>query len=144
MKLTPRPSETGSVNRYDQGDYDGDCKRYEFETVDVVDYQGTSVMNYADEEVPFTRIHEPKHLHPERKRQGDKTVVIKEFSQVDDEAPYYPVNFDSDRKRLAQYQALQEKEERVIFGGRLAQYRYYDMHQVIASALKTAKDELVS
>jgi len=147
MKLGTKVVYTGPIDRffdYQFGRLNWRSVRFEFETVDVVDYQGTSVMNYADEEVPFTRIHEPKHLHPERKRQGDKTVVIKEFSQVDDEAPYYPVNFDSDRKRLAQYQALQEKEERVIFGGRLAQYRYYDMHQVIASALKTAKDELVS
>jgi UDP-galactopyranose mutase len=116
--------------------------RFEHERVDLGDFQGTSVMNYADEDVPYTRIHEPKHLHPERRFPQRVSVVIREYSLIDNERPYYPVNFDEDKKKLARYQKLQSAETATLFGGRLAQYRYYDMHQVIASALKTARDEL--
>ncbi len=116
--------------------------RFENERVEVDDYQGTSVMNYADEEVAHTRIHEPKHLHPERTFPPGVSVVVREFSLVDNDRPYYPVNFDEDKDKLAQYRKLQDAEKATLFGGRLAQYRYYDMHQVIGSALKAAKDEL--
>jgi UDP-galactopyranose mutase len=116
--------------------------RFEQETMNVDDYQGTSVMNYADEDVQFTRIHEPKHLHPERQFTSKKSLIIREYSLVDNDHPYYPVNFDEDRIRLGQYQALQASEGKTLFGGRLAQYRYYDMHQVVASALKAARKAL--
>jgi UDP-galactopyranose mutase len=116
--------------------------RFEQERVHLEDFQGTSVMNYADEDVPYTRIHEPKHLHPERRFGYRVSVVIREYSLIDNDRPYYPVNFDEDKEKLARYQKLQSAETATLFGGRLAQYRYYDMHQVVASALKTARDEL--
>src|SRR5262245_33888665 len=116
--------------------------RFEQERVELDDYQGTSVMNYADEDVPYTRIHEPKHLHPERRFPERTSVIIREYSLIDNDRPYYPVNFDADKEKLARYQKLEAAETATLFGGRLAQYRYYDMHQVIASALKAARDEL--
>jgi UDP-galactopyranose mutase len=106
------------------------------------DWQGTAVMNYADTDVPWTRIHEPRHLHPERSYPQAATVVITEHSCRDDDNPYYPVNFAEDREILARYQALAEKETRVLMGGRLAQYRYFDMHHVVGLALKLAREEL--
>lgn len=108
--------------------------RFEVESLAVDDFQGTSQMNYADLKVPYTRIHEPKHLHPEKKHRPGKTVISREYSQIDNDAPYYPVNSEADKQRLASYQEL-ARRERTVFGGRLAEYKYYDMHQVVGSAL---------
>ncbi len=116
--------------------------RFEAQKLASDDFQGTAVMNYADEDVPYTRIHEPKHLHPEARVSPGVSVVVREYSLVDNDRPYYPVNFDEDKEKLARYRALQAGEESTLFGGRLAQYRYYDMHQVIGAALKAAKVEL--
>jgi UDP-galactopyranose mutase len=116
--------------------------RFELERKAMGDYQGTSVMNYADEEVPHTRIHEPKHLHLERPWNKDATVVIREYSQVNEEAPYYPIGSEGDKALYEKYGALEKGERNVIFGGRLARYKYYDMHHVIGSALAAAKKEL--
>jgi UDP-galactopyranose mutase len=99
-------------------------------------------MNYADEDEPYTRIHEPKHLHLERPWNRDTTVIVREFSCIDAEQPYYPVNFAEDREMYEKYAALQSEQPNTIFGGRLARYKYYDMHQVIAGALATARKEL--
>jgi UDP-galactopyranose mutase len=138
---------TGPIDRYfnyQHGRLNWRSVRFETERLDVDDYQGTSVMNYADLDVPFTRIHEPRHLHLEKThRPPDATVIIREYSQVNNDAPYYPVNAPADKKLLALYQELAEREENVIFGGRLAEYKYYDMHQVIGSALKKAKETLL-
>lgn len=136
---------TGPIDRYfnyEFGRLNWRSVYFDIKQLDVNDYQGTSVMNYADIKVPYTRIHEPKHLHLERKFNPNETVIIKEHSQVNNDEPYYPVNFDSDKAMLAKYQLMQADEKNVIFGGRLAQYKYYDMHQVIASALSTARQEL--
>lgn len=138
---------TGAIDAYfgyEFGRLNWRSVRFENERVDVDDYQGTSVMNYADEDVPFTRIHEPKHLHPERRFAPKASLVIREYSLVDNDHPYYPVNFEEDREKLKQYQGLEAAEAGTLFGGRLAQYRYYDMHQVVASALKAAREELTS
>lgn len=111
----------------------------DIEVVDVPDFQGTSVMNYADEDVPFTRIHEFRHLHPERTGPTDASVIMREFSrfaQPHDE-PYYPVNTPSDRTILDRYRAAARQEADVVFGGRLGSYQYLDMHMAIASALST-------
>jgi UDP-galactopyranose mutase len=113
--------------------------RFETDRPRIGDYQGTSVMNYADQDVPFTRIHEPRHLHPERKYRQDATVIIKEFSYVDPKERYYPINTKSDKELLARYEALAAKEQGVLFGGRLAEYKYYDMHHVIGSALAKSR-----
>ncbi|CAN5429497.1 UDP-galactopyranose mutase [soil metagenome] len=136
---------TGAIDQYFgyvHGTLNWRSVRFEAERLAMDDYQGTSVMNYADEDVAFTRIHEPKHLHLEKAHTANTTVVIREYSQVDAEKPYYPVNFAEDRDRLRLYQELAAKEPRVIFGGRLAEYKYYDMHQVIGSALQKAAKAL--
>lgn len=116
--------------------------RFEYEKVALDDFQGTSVMNFADEDAPYTRIHEPKHLHPERRYPQQVSLAVREYSLIDNDRPYYPVNFNEDKEKLANYKKLEASEKSTLFGGRLAQYRYYDMHQVIGSALKAAKDEL--
>ena len=114
------------------------------EVLPIGDFQGTSVMNYADEDVPFTRIHEFRHLHPERDYTRDATIITREVSRAATatDEPYYPVNGTSDRARLAEYRELAKAEEGVTFGGRLGTYRYLDMHMAIASAL-TAYDTTV-
>jgi UDP-galactopyranose mutase len=138
---------TGPIDRffdYTHGQLNWRSVRFETERLDIADYQGVSVMNYADEDVPYTRIHEPKHLHLERPWNKQATVIMREYSQVDPEQPYYPVNFAEDRAMYEKYAALQAEQTNVIFGGRLARYKYYDMHQVIAGALAAARKELGS
>ena len=112
--------------------------------MEVEDYQGTSVMNYADVDVPFTRVHEFKHLHRERSHKPQTTVICREYSQVNDDEPYYPINAEADRSLYLEYQRLAREEHGVVFGGRLATYRYYDMHQVIGAALAQAKHLLAN
>ncbi len=136
---------TGPVDRYfdyEHGRLNWRSVRFEFDRHDLEDYQGTSVMNYADPDVPFTRIHEPKHLHLEKSHTPNTTVTIREYSLRDNDRPYYPVNGDADKAMLAKYREMESAEEKVIFGGRLAEYKYYDMHQVIGSALQKARKEL--
>ena len=101
------------------------------------DFQGCAVMNYADTEVPWTRITEFRHFHPER-TYGRDTIIAREFSRfagAGDE-PYYPINLADDKARYDAYRDLAERETDVLFGGRLGTYRYLDMHQAIGSALK--------
>jgi UDP-galactopyranose mutase len=115
------------------------------EVVATEDYQGTAVMNYADEDVPYTRIHEFKHLHPERRYPCDQTLICREYSrfaQGNDE-PYYPVNTARDRALFATYQQLAAREANVLFGGRLGSYQYLDMHQAIAAALSDYRKKIV-
>ncbi len=104
----------------------------------VGDFQGTSVMNYADEDVPYTRIHEFRHFHPERDwYPKDKTVIVHEYSRFaePEDEPYYPVNTAEDRTKLLAYRELARAEPDVLFGGRLGTYKYLDMHMAIGSAL---------
>jgi len=117
--------------------------RLETELLSEEDFQGTSVMNYADSGVPFTRIHELKHLHLEKKHTAGKTVIMREFSLIDNNHPYYPVNGEDDRVLLAKYTELAARESGVVFGGRLAEYKYYDMHQAIGSGLQKARKSLL-
>jgi UDP-galactopyranose mutase len=131
---------TGPIDRYfkySQGRLGWRTLDFEFSTHDVDDYQGTSVMNFADEAVPYTRIHEFRHLHPERKYPLTKTIISKEFSRAAGagDEPYYPISTPSDREKLKKYRLLATKEKHVFFGGRLGTYQYLDMHMAIASAL---------
>ncbi len=138
---------TGQLDRYfdySQGRLGWRTLDFETEVMPVKDHQGTSVMNYADAAVPFTRIHEFRHLHPERSYPDDKTVVMREFSRfadADDE-PYYPINTPTDREMLLRYRQLADAEENVFFGGRLGTYQYLDMHMAIAAALTSYEDVL--
>ena len=131
---------TGPIDRYfdySEGLLGWRTLDFETQTLPIEDFQGTSVMNYSDLDVDFTRIHEFKHLHPERKSIENRTVIMKEFSReagkTDD--PYYPINSAEDRKMLDRYRERQEQVSNVIFGGRLGSYLYLDMHMAIASAL---------
>ena len=114
---------------------------FETEVLDTGDFQGTPVMNYNDADVPYTRIHEFRHFHPERDSYpADKTVIMREFSRFakDDDEPYYPINTAEDREMLSAYRELARTETasaNVLFGGRLGTYQYLDMHMAIASAL---------
>ena len=133
---------TGPVDRYfdfAHGELSWRTLDFEAEVMSVGDYQGTSVMNYADVDVPFTRIHEFRHFHPERDYPDDATVIMREFSRFADRSdePYYPVNAAHDRERLLAYRELVRGERGVVFGGRLGTYQYLDMHMAIASALST-------
>ena len=114
---------------------------FETEVVPTGDFQGTPVMNYNDGDVPYTRIHEFRHFHPERRNYPtDKTVILREFGRFADrdDEPYYPINTPDDREMLAAYRELAKAETsdaKVLFGGRLGTYQYLDMHMAIASAL---------
>lgn len=114
------------------------------EVVEVDDFQGTSVMNYNDEDVPWTRIHEFKHFHPERNYRPGKTVIVREYSRpaLEGDEPYYPVNTAADRERIKGYRTLAQSEPMVLFGGRLGSYQYLDMHMAIASALTLFENRL--
>jgi len=138
---------TGPIDRYfnyEFGELGWRTLDFESEVIDVGDFQGTSVMNYADVNVPFTRIHEYRHLHPERRYQDEKTYISREYSRfasIADE-PYYPINTESDRETLSKYRDLIKGETNVWFGGRLGSYKYLDMHMAIASALTAFENEI--
>ena len=115
--------------------------RFETEVLDTDNYQGNAVVNYTDAETPYTRIIEHKHFEFGTQ---PKTVISREYSaewKVGDE-PYYPVNDEANGALYARYKALADEEKGVRFGGRLGEYRYYDMDKVIESALAAAKEEL--
>ncbi|VXB11103.1 UDP-galactopyranose mutase [Nocardioides sp. AX2bis] len=116
----------------------------EAETLDVDDYQGTGVVNANDQDVPWTRVLEFKHLHPERTHLPGKTIVVHEYSRFaeDDDEPYYPTNTAEDRAKLMKYRELAKKEPLVLFGGRLGTYKYLDMHMAIGSALSMFDNKL--
>ena len=135
---------TGMIDQYFDYQYgvlEYRSLRFEHETLDEENHQGNAVVNYNEREVPYTRIIEHKHFefgkHP-------KTVITREYPaewKLGDE-PYYPVNNEKNAEIFKKYQELAEKEENVIFGGRLADYRYYDMHHVFERALEVVKEEL--
>ncbi|WP_129658941.1 UDP-galactopyranose mutase [Rothia halotolerans] len=138
---------TGPVDRYfdfAEGDLSWRTIDLEEEVLPVEDFQGCSVMNYPDEDVPFTRIHEFRHFHPERDYTKDATVIMREFSRFAEKGdePYYPVNTEVDRSKLLKYRDLARGEESVLFGGRLGTYKYLDMHMAIGSALTMFDNKL--
>ena len=135
---------TGTIDayyKYQSGKLEYRSLRFESEVLDEENHQGVAVVNYTDRETPYTRIIEHKHFEFGTQ---PKTVITREYPVTWQEGmePYYPVN---DEKNQALYQKnakLAEKEEHVIFGGRLGEYKYYDMDKVIASAMACAKEEL--
>ena len=143
---------TGPLDRYfdyAEGELGWRTLDFESEVVATGDFQGTPVMNYADEEVPYTRIHEFRHFHPERDYYpNDKTVVVREYSRFAEhgDEPYYPINTPEDRTKLTAYRErakAEAKERKVLFGGRLGTYKYLDMHMAIGSALSMFDNKLV-
>ncbi|WP_243790874.1 UDP-galactopyranose mutase [Saccharopolyspora gloriosae] len=143
---------TGPLDRYfdySEGELSWRTLDFEPEVVATGDYQGAPVMNYADEEVPYTRIHEFRHFHPERehKHPKDKTVIVREYSRAAEsgDEPYYPINTADDRAKLEAYRErakAEAKERKVLFGGRLGTYKYLDMHMAIGSALSMFDNKL--
>jgi UDP-galactopyranose mutase len=132
---------TGPIDRYFNYNY-GKLRwrscRFEIKKLSMDDYQGVSIMNYADKEVFYTRILEPKHFYRERADVSRGTIVIREYPCDDPAEPYYPVGLKADKEMLAKYKRASTREKNVVFGGRLAEYKYYDMYQVISRALKQA------
>ncbi|CAN7374604.1 UDP-galactopyranose mutase [Brucella pseudogrignonensis] len=132
---------TGPIDKffdYKAGELGWRTIDFEPEVLQVGDFQGTAVMNYADENIPFTRILEFRHFNPERDYQKEKTIIVREYSrfaQRGDE-PYYPIDTQKDKKTYLDYKEMADAERDVIFGGRLGTYRYLDMHQAIGAALK--------
>ncbi|MBQ5754803.1 MAG: UDP-galactopyranose mutase [Oscillospiraceae bacterium] len=135
---------TGPIDAYFESCYgplEYRSVRFETETLDTPNYQGNAVVNYTDAETPYTRIIEHKHFEFGTQ---EKTVISREYSaewKPGDE-PYYPVNDRKNGELYARYAALAGKEEKVVFGGRLGEYKYYDMDAVIASALNKARQLL--
>lgn len=108
---------------------------FEHEVLDTDNYQGNAVVNYTEAQVPYTRIIEHKHFEFGTQ---PKTIITKEFSKEwkSGDEPYYPINDDRNEQLYTKYKVLADKEENIIFGGRLAEYKYYDMHQIIEIVLK--------
>jgi UDP-galactopyranose mutase len=134
---------TGPVDQYfgySRGPLGWRTLDFQWEHPATGDFQGCSVMNYADLEPPWTRVIEFRHFHPERDYPPDQTVTAREFSRLaaPGDEPYYPVNTAEDRARLGEYRALAKAETGVRFGGRLGRYQYLDMDMAIAAALTLA------
>ncbi|MBR1913236.1 MAG: UDP-galactopyranose mutase [Lachnospiraceae bacterium] len=137
---------TGAIDAffgYELGYLEYRSVRFENETLDIPNYQGNAAVNYTDRETPWTRIIEHKWFEFGKDEDGNdipQTVISREYSSEwkPGDEPYYPVNDDRNAELYKRYRELAANESKVIFGGRLGEYKYYDMDQVIASALKTS------
>lgn len=137
---------TGKVDEYFDfrfGELEYRTLRFEHEELEG-DFQGNAVVNYTSPDIPFTRIIEHKHFLPASASKLPNTIVTREYSDEykRGKTPYYPINNERNNKMYKKYASMAASQEGVIFGGRLAEYKYYDMHQVIGSALVKAKREL--
>lgn len=134
---------TGPIDRFYNfrfGSLEYRSLEFKSEIIDLKDYQGNALINFTDIETEYTRIIEHKHFEFGTQK---NTIITKEYPRTEGE-PYYPINNVNNNLKYGQYKKLMLKEKNMIFGGRLADYKYYDMHQVIASALKKVKDEINS
>jgi len=135
---------TGKIDRffdYKFGDLEYISLDFKLEKINSTDYQGCSIINYTEKEIPYTRITEHKHFENSK---SDVTWITKEYPKEYSrgDIPYYPINNEKNNKIYSLYKSESEKLDNFIFGGRLAEYKYYDMHQIIASALSKVKREL--
>jgi UDP-galactopyranose mutase len=135
---------TGKIDEfydYRFGDLDYRALRFDHQILDTKDFQGNSVVNYADKNIPYTRIIEHKHFNFGTQ---DKSVVTYEYpvEYTKESTPYYPINNEKNNKIYQTYRNLSKQQNNIVFGGRLAEYKYYDMHQVVGSALSKVKKEL--
>ncbi|MEV6641015.1 UDP-galactopyranose mutase [Amycolatopsis sp. NPDC051371] len=141
---------TGPLDRYfgySAGRFTWRTVDFESEVAETGDFQGAPVVNYNDQEVPYTRIIEFRHFHPERDYPKDKTVIFREFSRFanEEDEPYYPINTPENREKLEAYRELaktEAREKNVLFGGRLGTYKYLDMHMAIGSALSAFDNKI--
>ncbi|HAB61360.1 MAG TPA: UDP-galactopyranose mutase, partial [Lachnospiraceae bacterium] len=137
---------TGMIDEffdYQLGELQYRSLQFESEVLEEENYQGNAVVNYTEREVPYTRIIEHKHFEFGKQ---PHTVITREYSSEweKDSEPYYPINDEKNGSLYEKYRELAEKEANVIFGGRLGQYRYYDMDKVIESALQAIEKEFVT
>lgn len=144
-KIADKIIYTGMIDQYFDyklGILEYRSVRFEIEELNIENYQGNAVVNYTEKEVPYTRIIEHKHFEFGKQ---PNTVISKEFSSEwkKGDEPYYPVNNDKNNTLYTEYRKLADSEEKVIFGGRLGSYKYYDMDRVIDAALKVCTEELV-
>ena len=141
---------TGAIDaffNYSLGNLEYRSVRFENEVLDIPNFQGNAAVNYTDRETPWTRIIEHKWFEFGKDENGNdlpKTIISREYSSEwkPGDEPYYPVNDEKNGALYKEYRALADQEGKVIFGGRLGEYKYYDMDAVIASALECAKREL--
>lgn len=146
---------TGAIDKYYDykfGNLEYRSVRFETEELDVDNYQGNAVINYTDKEVPYTRVIEHKHFEQGKELGNEitegpsvgKTIISREYSDKWDSTkePYYPINNERNNTLYEKYKALADKDSNIIFGGRLGQYKYYDMDKVIEEALKCVKNEI--
>jgi UDP-galactopyranose mutase len=141
MGMADKVIFTGMIDQYFDycyGELEYRGLDFEFETLDMENYQGNAVINYTDAETPFTRIIEHKHFESS---ESPKTIITREYPKTwsRGEEAYYPMNDEKNSKLFEKYQELAESEGNVIFGGRLGMYQYFDMWQVIDEALKLAE-----
>ena len=149
-KLAKKVVYTGPIDAYfgyKLGTLEYRSVRFENEVLDKPNFQGVAAMNYTDVETPWTRIIEHKWFEFGKDEKGNdlpKTVISREYSKEwhQGDEPYYPVNDEKNSKLYAEYKQLADNEQNVIFGGRLGEYKYYDMDQVIAAVLMCAEKEL--
>lgn len=132
---------TGKIDEffeYQFGKLEYRSLHFEHEVLDMENYQGNAVVNYTEKEVPYTRILEHKHFEYGTQ---PKTIITKEYPHEysKDNESYYPINDDKNQELLAKYQELSKAHKNVVFGGRLAEYKYYDMHQVIEKSIELVK-----
>ena len=143
--MTEKIVFTGPIDKfydYQFGELEYRSLRFETEILEEENYQGNAVVNYTEYEVPYTRIIEHKHF--EYGESNPKTVVTREYpdSWTKEKEPYYPINNDKNNNLYQKYKELADKDTKVIFGGRLGQYQYYDMDKVILEALNCVKKQL--
>lgn len=140
---------TGMIDEYYDycfGELEYRSLRFETEELDVENYQGNAVVNYTEYEIPYTRIIEHKHFEfgCQSGEVNPKTIITREYPATwkKGDEPYYPMNDAKNNELYAKYKELSEKENKVIFGGRLGMYKYFDMHNVVAEALECVRREL--
>ena len=148
--LADKVAYTGAIDaffNYSLGNLEYRSVRFENEVLDIPNFQGNAAVNYTDRETPWTRIIEHKWFEFGKDENGNdlpKTIISREYSSEwkPGDEPYYPVNDEKNGALYKEYRALADQEGKVIFGGRLGEYKYYDMDAVIASALECVKREL--
>ena len=137
LSLAEKCVYTGTIDSYfdySLGELDYRSLRFETEILDIPQFQPVAVVNYNERQIPYTRIIEHKHFEFGKQ---SKTVISKEYSSEwnDDSEPYYPVNNEINTKLYLRYKELADSENNVIFGGRLAEYKYYDMHHIVEQVM---------
>lgn len=147
FKVKEKIIYTGPIDRffdYTYGHLEWRSLQFEKKVYEFEDFQGTSVMNNADVDTPYTRSHEFRHLHSERNYTKDKTIIFYETSVRNDHEPYYPINTSVNEDILSKYRQLIQKEKGLVIGGRLGDYAYYDMDKTILAALKCFEEQIVN